>query len=759
MSTLTEDNAGGEAAPQGASIVQFLRRALLVYLRPYWGLYALIVVCLFCALAFDIVFPLGITFLIDMAIMPQDGQMLALILGGLIGLFVVASLSDISYDFILARIGARLLASLRLKLFTHLQNLPAGYYMRAQSGDVIARFTNDLAAIETALTDSLPIGVYSVLRLVASVAVLYALDWRLSLIMSVLLPLTALAPSWFTRRGTQSAYRRKQDEAAIADMVQEYYGAQAVTRAFGLRDAAIARFARRMAAVTPHILTATLEKRMVVRSSSVGQFFVQVAILCIGAYQVFTGSLTVGELVGYVSLLPNVGSAASALASFFAEMIPGAAGLQRVEELLNEPPKVVEAPQPVELPRLSREVTFEGVDFSYTGERPNLVGVNLHLRAGQSVAFVGRSGSGKSTVLNLVMRFYDPDCGRVLLDGQDLRLASLNSLRAQMAVVFQDTFLFNTSVRENMRLVKADATDAEIEAAARAAEIHDLILALPQGYDTPVGERGGRLSGGQRQRLALARAILRDPAILLLDEATSALDPETEAAINGTLRRLARDRTILSVTHRLAPVADMDHIVVMERGQVAEQGTHTELLAQQGIYSQLWQQQSGFALSADGERYEVTPDRLRAIPLFASLAEPALADLAAHFVTEHFDAGRAVFAQGDAGDKFYIIVRGKLRITQAGHQGQEVELRVLQDGEYFGEIALLENAPRTATVTPLQPSVLLALPRGQFLKMLDDWPGLRAAVEGQALERSLRSIARTGPRRRSTPLLDTLIDE
>jgi ATP-binding cassette subfamily B protein len=213
------------------------------------------------------------------------------------------------------------------------------------------------------------------------------------------------------------------------------------------------------------------------------------------------------------------------------------------------------------------------------------------------------------------------------------------------------------------------------------------------------------------------------------------------------------------VTHRLAPVADMDQIVVMERGQVAEQGTHTELLARQGIYCQLWQQQSGFALSADGERYEVTPDRLRAIPLFASVADQALAGLGAHFVTERFEAGRAVFKQGDVGDKFYIIVRGKLRVSHAGHQNREVELQVLQDGEYFGEIALLESAPRTATVMTLQPSVLLALPRGQFLKMLDDWPGLRAAVEGQALERSLRSIARTGTRRRSTPLLDALIDE
>jgi ATP-binding cassette subfamily B protein len=314
-----------------------------------------------------------------------------------------------------------------------------------------------------------------------------------------------------------------------------------------------------------------------------------------------------------------------------------------------------------------------------------------------------------------------------------------------MGLVSQDNFLFNQSIRENIRLGRPEATDAEIVEAARAAGVHEVIVELPEGYDTPVGERGGRLSGGQRQRIALARALVRQPAILLLDEATSALDPESEAAISETLQDLAGRCTILSVTHRLAPVASMDHIIVMDHGQVIEQGNHTELMAQEGLYYRLFTQQSGFSVSGDGLHGKITTARLRSIPLFADVDEAGLARLASQFIAEPYPAGRPVFRQADAGDKFYIVARGRVAVTVAGNQGPETRLDVLQDGDYFGEIALLEDVPRTATVETLLPSLFLTLNRQHFLAMLSEFPGIRAAVERAAAARRLDLSAAMQP--------------
>jgi ATP-binding cassette subfamily B protein len=299
-------------------------------------------------------------------------------------------------------------------------------------------------------------------------------------------------------------------------------------------------------------------------------------------------------------------------------------------------------------------------------------------------------------------------------------------LRSQIGTVFQDTFLYNTTIRENITLGKLDATAEQVEAAARAAEIHDFILTMPQGYDTTVGERGGQLSGGQRQRIALARAILYDPAILVLDEPTSALDPGTEAAINATLHKQGQGRTVITVTHRLASVTDTDRIFVLERGRMVEQGTHEELIEARGLYYRLWCGQNGFA---DAERVGVEVSRLRAIPFFQNLDETLLSTLADRFVRESYTAGRTIFEEGDLGDKLYFIDRGEVEVAITGPTGEERRVALLRDGDYFGEIALLEDVPRTATVRTRTPSLLLGLGREQFFDLLQAVPGLRAAFK------------------------------
>ena len=304
-----------------------------------------------------------------------------------------------------------------------------------------------------------------------------------------------------------------------------------------------------------------------------------------------------------------------------------------------------------------------------------------------------------------------------------------------MAVVFQDTFLFNLSLRENIRMGRPEASDAEVEAAAQAAEVHETILHLPGGYDSLAGEQGRLLSGGQRQRIALARAILRRPALLLLDESTSGLDPETETLIYATLKKLRGTCTILSFTHRLAPVVDMDQIVVLDQGRVHEQGTHAGLMSRQGLYYSMYTLQSGFTISADGLYADVTPRRLGNIPLFGKLDQPSLELLASNFVTERYEAGQTVIEQGQLADKFYIIVRGEVTVTVLGPGGQPALLRNWQDGDYFGELALLEGGRRSATVRTILPTLLLSLERKHFLNMLASHPDVRAAIEQEARNR------------------------
>jgi ATP-binding cassette subfamily B protein len=321
----------------------------------------------------------------------------------------------------------------------------------------------------------------------------------------------------------------------------------------------------------------------------------------------------------------------------------------------------------------------------------------------------------------------DPTTGTIEIDGHDLRAVTQASLRDRVAVVFQETALFSASLRENLRIGRPNATDAEIAEAAQAAEIHEFIVGLPEGYDTPAGERGVRLSAGQRQRIAIARAFLRDPAILLLDEPTAALDSSTESAIVASLRRFALGRTVVLSSHRLSAIAEADRIFVLEDGRLEEEGSHEYLLARRGAYHQLWQRQSGLTLE-DGPRARVDAERLRTIPVLADLDEPLLQRAAQLFVTDQVAEEREVIHEGDPGDTFYIVVRGALEVWRDGER-----LRVLQDGDHFGEIALLRNVPRTATVRTIVPTVLLSLQRGQFLELIADAPELR--------ERLLRTYA------------------
>ena len=377
------------------------------------------------------------------------------------------------------------------------------------------------------------------------------------------------------------------------------------------------------------------------------------------------------------------------------------------------------------------------------------VNVSLRIPSGSYAAFVGASGAGKSAILSMLMRFHDPSGGRVTIDGHDLRHVTQASLRAQMGVVLQDGFVFHSTIRENIRMGRPTATEEAITDAARDAGMLGFIQAQPLGFDTPVGRDGLSLSGEMTQRLALARAILRKPAILLLDEISSALDPAEDLAVNTTLDELSKTTTLISATHRLASVTGASHIFVFDKGKLVEQGNHFELMGMDGTYASLWHKQAGFRFSPDGRHVDVDAQRLQAIPILEQLPESILAELAPFFATETFESGREIVCQNDPGDKFYIIARGEVEVWRTEEKsGRSLCVNVLNDGDFFGEITLMTGFPRTATVRTIAVTTCISLERGQFTKLIDRFPDLKRGLSEIAVQRLRESskLAAAGTR-------------
>jgi ATP-binding cassette subfamily B protein len=394
---------------------------------------------------------------------------------------------------------------------------------------------------------------------------------------------------------------------------------------------------------------------------------------------------------------------------------------------------------------VTSEIRLEQVDFAYDDDRQILHDLTLRIPAGSHVAIVGPSGSGKSTIVNLLLRFWDPQRGRVLFDGRDLRDVTLVSVRGQIGLVFQETFVFDTTLRENIALAREGASDVEVAAAVRAAQLESWVESLPNGLDTLLGERGVRMSGGQRQRLAIARAVLRDPAILVLDEATSALDARTEAEILETLDELARGRTTVSITHRLSLSARSDHVLVLDQGRIVEEGTHAELVRAGGTYQQLYDEQMAH-VSAGVEPIGIEASRLRTIPLFRDLGDNEIARLARRLTAERHEPGAEIVRQGDEGGKLCFVASGQVEVMLAA-DGRDRRVNLLDAGEFFGEMSLLTGERRAATVRTTMTTELYSLSRADFLSLLDGDPDLRRTVHETmaARRRGLEEVIRVAP--------------
>ncbi|HEX8969874.1 MAG TPA: ATP-binding cassette domain-containing protein, partial [Chloroflexota bacterium] len=604
--------------------------------------------------------PLALRVLIDDAVSGHDAPLVIRTLMIMAAGFVAMAVASTARSWLSARLGSDLATDTRIRLFDRLQRFPPDFFAATSAGDISGRFLTDLNSVENGLAFGLPEIAWGALQTVVNIPLLFALNLPLAVVACLVIPLAMVGPRVLAPRVATAGYLRRQSEGRLLATLQEQMSGRAVIRAFGLerlmRDRVGAELTYLGAAMSRDIFQA----RLVSRATTFGSAFGQLLVFATGSVLVFRGDLSVGTFVGFIGLLLNVGEGVRWLGFGLPSFLQAAGPMQRLDELFAEPIEAPDADDAVEPTSLKGQLDVRKVSFAYPGDdEPRVRDMDLSIAPGSKVAIVGPSGSGKSTLLSLLMRAYDPTSGVVTLDGCDLRRLRRDSVRRLMSVVFQEAFLFTGSVRDNIRLGRPDASDADVERAARAAQLHDALQQLPNGYETQVGERGGGLSGGQRQRVALARALLREPAILLLDEPTSALDPVTEAEFIATLSGAGHGRSVVSVTHRLRTVVDSDQIFVMEHGRLVQAGTHADLLREtNGAYFRLWTSQSGFSLSDDGLRAEVSAARLRLVPLFANLPEAQLSRLALQFVAQRVPASRMIVLEGDIGDRFYLIARG-----------------------------------------------------------------------------------------------------
>lgn len=566
-------------------------RRLFQFLAPYWKTLTLSAALLIARAGVELIPPLFQRSIIDEVIGKAELSRLGLLIGLLIGVYAVQQLINAADTYVRHALGEKFILDLRVYIYAYLQRLSLSFFERTSTGELMSRVTNDVNALESFVTHGSALTIVDLLRLVGGAIVLLVLDARLALLVLLPVPILAVTLRYFNTR-IRPIYR--QVRARLGDInarLQDSLSGIRVIQAFAQEDDELTRFR----AESENYYRARVEGIRYWSTYFPAFRFVAamgtVLVLAFGAIMVVGGSLTLGTLVAFLAYTTSFYEPLNRLSEIdnvFQEAI--AAG-ERIFELLDQTAEIQDSPGASELPRLQGDVRFEDVHFRYGTGDEVLQDVTFHMAPGETVALVGPSGAGKTSIANLLCRFYDPIHGTIAIDGHELRTVTLNSLRKQVAVVLQDTFLFNTTVRENLLFGKPDASEEEILAATKAAYAHEFIATLPYGYDTMIGERGVKLSGGQKQRLALARAILADPRILILDEATSSVDAEAEYLIQQALEAVLAERTALVIAHRLSTIRDADKIIALEDGRIVEIGDHRELLERGGLYSQLYQRQ------------------------------------------------------------------------------------------------------------------------------------------------------------------------
>jgi ATP-binding cassette subfamily B protein len=583
---------GGHNQERPIQVTRAMLLRIVQYFRPYWPQTLIMLGTVAAIAALGLVPPLLMQALIDNALPNGDMTLLVAIVIGMVAGPTLGGLLSVVQNYFSAQISQHVMFDLRNELYRHVQSLSLKFFTSVKTGEVMSRLNNDVSGVSRVVGDTIIENVMQVFILVSTVFLMVRMDLRLALLALVIVPLELLPARRVGNRRYQLQRETQRTQADLTSIMQETLNVSGfvLMKSFGRELFEQGRFRDKNGELMDVQIRSTMLGRWFRMMLQVFGALGPAIIFLVGGYFVITGEMTLGTIVAFVALLSRLYGPISQLVNVHVEVMGSLALFERIFEYLDIKPDIADAPRAHSLPTPVRgSVVLRDVSFGYVPGRLALDNVSFEARPGELVALVGPSGAGKTTITYLIPRFYDVLGGSVAIDGHDVRDVTLESIRSQMGVVTQETYLFNATVRDNLRYAKPDATDDELIAACRAARLDDVIARMPDGLDTNVGERGYRMSGGEKQRLAIARVLLKDPRILILDEATSSLDSQTEADIQAALGPLMEGRTTLAIAHRLSTVLAADRLVVLDQGRLVESGTHRELIERGGLYSQLYE--------------------------------------------------------------------------------------------------------------------------------------------------------------------------